>query len=93
MMRTIAAVLFALLFSPALAQYPSKPVRVIIHFPAGGSTDYVARVLSQALSAAGALATTGQHAFPYPCVLSRRPDSFGSRKEMKDGRVGAATRR
>ena len=50
MMRTIAALLLALLFSPALAQYPSKPVRVIIHFPAGGSTDYVARVLSQALS-------------------------------------------
>jgi tripartite-type tricarboxylate transporter receptor subunit TctC len=50
MLRTIAALLLALLSSPALAQYPSKPVRVIIHFPAGGSTDYVARVLSQALS-------------------------------------------
>jgi tripartite-type tricarboxylate transporter receptor subunit TctC len=37
---------------PALAgaQYPSKPVRVVIHFPAGGSTDLVARVLSQALT-------------------------------------------
>ncbi|HXU43437.1 MAG TPA: tripartite tricarboxylate transporter substrate binding protein [Burkholderiales bacterium] len=34
----------------AEAQYPSKPVRVVIHFPAGGSTDLVARVLSQALS-------------------------------------------
>jgi tripartite-type tricarboxylate transporter receptor subunit TctC len=32
------------------AQYPSKPVRVVIHFPAGGSTDLVARVLSQALT-------------------------------------------
>jgi tripartite-type tricarboxylate transporter receptor subunit TctC len=53
MLRTIiAALLLALLSSPALAQYPSKPVRVIIHFPAGGSTDYVARVLSQALSEA-----------------------------------------
>ena len=34
----------------AIAQYPSKPVRVVIHFPAGGSTDLVARVLSQALT-------------------------------------------
>jgi tripartite-type tricarboxylate transporter receptor subunit TctC len=42
--------LLALLPSLAFAQYPSKPVRVVIHFPAGGSTDLVARVLSQALS-------------------------------------------
>ncbi|HEX9397002.1 MAG TPA: tripartite tricarboxylate transporter substrate binding protein [Burkholderiales bacterium] len=32
------------------AQYPSRPVRVVIHFPAGGSTDLVARVLAQALT-------------------------------------------
>jgi len=44
-------ILLLVLFSGiAEAQYPSKPVRVVIHFPAGGSTDYVARVLSQALS-------------------------------------------
>jgi len=44
--------LIALAILPTLAsgQYPSKPVRVVIHFPAGGSTDLVARVLSQALS-------------------------------------------
>ena len=40
----------AILPSLALAQYPSKPVRVVIHFPAGGSTDFVARVLAQALT-------------------------------------------
>jgi tripartite-type tricarboxylate transporter receptor subunit TctC len=40
-----------LLFSGlAAAQYPSKPVRVILPFPAGGSTDVVTRVLAQALS-------------------------------------------
>jgi len=42
--------LLAIFSGIAEAQYPSKPVRVIIHFPAGGSTDLVARVLSQALS-------------------------------------------
>jgi len=40
----------AILPSLAFAQYPSKPVRVVIHFPAGGSTDFVARVLAQALT-------------------------------------------
>ena len=34
----------------AQAQYPSKPVRIVIHFPAGGSTDLVSRVLAQALT-------------------------------------------
>jgi tripartite-type tricarboxylate transporter receptor subunit TctC len=42
--------LFAIFSGIAHAQYPSKPVRIVIHFPAGGSTDLVARVLSQALS-------------------------------------------
>ena len=44
---TLAA---ALLSTTLLAQYPSKPVRVVIPFPAGGSTDVVARTLAQALT-------------------------------------------
>jgi tripartite-type tricarboxylate transporter receptor subunit TctC len=31
------------------AQYPTKPIRMVIHFPVGGSTDLVARVLAQAM--------------------------------------------
>jgi tripartite-type tricarboxylate transporter receptor subunit TctC len=34
----------------ASAQYPTKPVRLIVPFPAGGPTDTVARVIGQALS-------------------------------------------
>jgi tripartite-type tricarboxylate transporter receptor subunit TctC len=34
----------------AAAQYPSRAVRLVIHFPAGGSTDLVARVLAQQLT-------------------------------------------
>ena len=34
---------------PAAAQYPTKPIRMVIHFPVGGSTDLVARVLAQAM--------------------------------------------
>jgi len=46
--------LFLLLFSAsALAQqYPMKPVKVYLHFPAGGSTDVVTRILSNALGEA-----------------------------------------
>src|SRR5262249_53321166 len=49
----IVAILFAGgLFSQsvALAQYPSKPVHVVVPYPAGGAVDAFARVLSQKLS-------------------------------------------
>ncbi len=36
--------------SPAHAQYPVKPVRLIIPFPPGGGTDTIGRVVSQKLS-------------------------------------------
>lgn len=38
---------------PAIAQaqaWPSKPIRIVLQFPPGGSTDVVARVLAQALT-------------------------------------------
>ena len=49
MKKLLLIIAAAVLPSMAFGQYPTKPVRVIIHFPAGGSTDFVARVLSQAL--------------------------------------------
>ena len=50
MKKLLTALLVALIPSLAAAQYPSKPVRIIIHFPAGGSTDLVTRVLANALT-------------------------------------------
>ena len=50
MKKALLLCLVALFPARARAQYPSRPVRVVIHFPAGGSTDLVARVLSQALT-------------------------------------------
>jgi len=35
---------------PALAQYPTKPVHIVVPYPAGGAVDAFARVLSQRLS-------------------------------------------
>jgi tripartite-type tricarboxylate transporter receptor subunit TctC len=50
MKKLVFALAASLLSSALLAQYPAKPVRVVIPFPAGGSTDIVARTLSQALT-------------------------------------------
>ena len=49
-MRTLLACLIALFSAAAAAQYPSRPVRIICPFPAGGSTDLVARGLAQNLT-------------------------------------------
>src|SRR5438093_3456463 len=49
-LRLTTAFLLSLLSAASFAQYPAKPVRLVIHFPAGGSTDLVARTLAQALS-------------------------------------------
>ncbi len=45
--------LLALVCSGAFAQgYPNKPVRIIVPFPAGGTTDLVTRILGQKLTEA-----------------------------------------
>jgi tripartite-type tricarboxylate transporter receptor subunit TctC len=52
--RAVAAALLAAAAAlPALAQtevYPNKPLRMIVPFPPGGSTDLVARVVGQKMS-------------------------------------------
>jgi len=43
----------ALLFScAAFAQFPNKPIRIVVPFPAGSATDTITRILGQSVSAA-----------------------------------------
>jgi tripartite-type tricarboxylate transporter receptor subunit TctC len=50
-MKTFLAILFFLLSVPAVAQeWPGKPVRVIVGYPAGGGHDFTARVIATRLA-------------------------------------------
>lgn len=70
LVRAIAAAGMALLFAaPAAAQkFPSKPVRIVVGFGAGGGTDLAARAIGQKLS----------EAFGASFIVDNRPGASGN---------------
>lgn len=61
-------VLLAAVSGPVLAQYPNKPVKLVVPFPAGSATDLIARVVALEL----------QESFKQPFVVENKPGAQGS---------------
>ena len=50
--RSALAMLAAVAFNASAQQWPSKPLRIVVPYPPGGSSDIIARAISQPLSEA-----------------------------------------
>ena len=71
--RPLAALIVAALFLPAARDaqaqdYPNRPIRLVVAFTAGGTTDFVARLLSERLRS-----LIGQ-----PLIVDNRPGASGA---------------
>ncbi len=64
----LAACAFAAFGAQAQATYPSKPIKIVVPFPAGGTSDVLARLIGQKMSE-----NWGQ-----PVVVENRPGQSGN---------------
>jgi tripartite-type tricarboxylate transporter receptor subunit TctC len=67
-MQLLAALVFTLLAGSALAQYPSRPIHILVTIPPGGAPDIVARVIGEKISPG-----LGQ-----PVVIDNKPAANGN---------------
>lgn len=67
-LRHILPALLLALVPAAFAQYPNKPVKIVVPFPAGSATDLVARVVALEL----------QESLKQPFIVENKPGAQGS---------------
>ena len=68
-MKRLAFLLLALVFAgSALAQFPSRPIHILVTIPPGGAPDIVARVVGEKIS----------HSLGQPVVIDNKPAANGN---------------
>jgi tripartite-type tricarboxylate transporter receptor subunit TctC len=68
MKRLLAFACATLLSASAAAQYPTKPVRIVVPFPGGSATDTITRILAQSISPG----------FGQPIIVDNKPGADGA---------------
>src|SRR3954451_21024212 len=66
--RVLAATLFAFAASAAALDYPNKPVKIVISFTAGGTTDVIGRKIAERLT----------YHWKQPVVVENKPGAGGT---------------
>src|SRR5438477_11125961 len=79
-MKRLAFLLLALVLAgSALAQFPSRPIHILVTIPPGGAPDIVARVVGEKIS----------HSLGQPVVIDNKPAANGNAAAAEVARAAA----